>query len=169
MIIEGMLFVGYADGHPLTNRAMASFIRDVSPQEVDQIIADLNTTYDEAGSSYRIVSEGAGYRLRLRPEFEPLRLRISGQARQVRLSPQSVEVLSIVAYQQPVTAEQITRSRGARSDGLLGQLVRRGLLRLERPSQTPQVPNYYTTERFNRLLKIRSISELPHSEDLDDN
>lgn len=168
MIVEGMLFVGHADGRPLTSRVMASHIRDVSPQEVDSIIADLNEIYDRVGCCYTIESEGAGYLMRLRAEHDAVRHWLSGRTKQVKLSPPAIEVLSIVAYRQPITAEEIGKIRGSRSDSLLSQLVRRGLLQLERPNGVPK-PVYRTTERFNQLLNIKSPAELPHSEDLDDN
>lgn len=168
MIVEGMLFVGLADGKPLANRSMASHIRDVSPQEVDSLVAELNEIYDRTGTCYSIISEGAGYHMQLRPEHEALRQRLSGRTKQVKLTPQAIEVLSVVAYRQPVSAEDVTRARGSRSDALLNQLIRRGLLQLERPSGVPK-PVYRTTDRFNQLLNIKSCAELPHSEDLDDN
>jgi segregation and condensation protein B len=168
MIVEGMLFVGHADGHPLTNRSMASHIRDVSPQEVDSLIAELNEIYDCSGCCYTIVSEGAGYRMQLRPEHEALRQRLSGRTKQAKLTPQAVEVLAVVAYRQPVSAEDVAKARGSRSDALINQLIRRGLLQLERPNGTTK-PVYRTTDRFNQLLSIKSPADLPQSEDLDDN
>jgi segregation and condensation protein B len=168
MIIEGMLFVGHADGKPLTNRSMAAHIRGVSPQEVDALVVELNEIYDRNHCSYTIVSEGPGYRMQLRPEHEALRQRLSGRTKQAKLTPQSIEVLSVVAYRQPVTAEDIAQARGSRSDALLNQLIRRGLLQLERTDAAPK-PVYRTTDRFNQLLNIKSPAELPRSEDLDDN
>jgi segregation and condensation protein B len=168
MIVEGMLFVGQANGQPLTNRAMAAHIRDVSPQEVDAVIAELNEIYASNRCCYTIVSEGAGYRLQLRPEHEALRQRLSGRTKQAKLTPQAIEVLSVVAYRQPVSADDVTKVRGSRSDALLNQLIRRGLLQLERPP-TATKPVYRTTDRFNQLLNIKSPAELPRSDDLDDN
>jgi segregation and condensation protein B len=168
MIVEGMLFVGQADGKPLTNRVMAAQIRDVSPQEVDALITELNELYNSSGAAYTIASEGAGYRLQLRPEHEALRQRFSGRSKQVKLTPQAVEVLSVVAYRQPISSDDVTRIRGSRSDVLLSQLIRRGLLQLERLNAEAK-PVYRTTDRFNTLLSIKSPAELPRSEDLDDN
>lgn len=168
MIIEGMLFVGLADGKPLTNRSMAAHIRDVSPQEVDALVTELNEIYEQNGCCYHIVGEGAGYQMHLRPEHEIVRQRLSGRSKQVKLTPQAIEVLSVVAYRQPVSAEEVTRARGSRSDALLNQLIRRGLLQLERVGEAPK-PVYRTTDRFNQLLNIKSPAELPRSEDLDDN
>lgn len=169
MIVEGMLFVGQEDGRPLSNRSMAAHIRDVSPQEVDSLIEELNEVYAENGCCFHIVSEGAGYRMQLCEEQEAVRQRISGNTRQVRLSPHAIEVLSIVAYRQPVSADEVAKVRGSRSTALLNQLIRRGLLQLDRPGESAKRPVYRTTDRFNRLLNISSPAELPQSEDLDDN
>ena len=168
MIVEGMLFVGTPDGRPLTNRELAAHIRDVSPKEVDALVQELNQQYDAAATAYHVVSEGPGYQMQIRPQHDTVRRRFGGRVREAKLTPQAIEVLSIVAYRQPVSAEDVTRLRGARSHALLSQLVRRDLLCLERPADSPQKPNYYTTDKFNRLFGIDSPRDLPSSEDLDD-
>ncbi len=168
MIIEGMLFVGTSDGRPLTSREMAANIRDVSPSEVDALILQLNELYQESGTAYEIGSEGARYFMRIGPEFEAVRQRFGGRIREAKLTPSAIEVLSVVAYRQPVTAEEVGRLRGARSQAILSQLVRRRLLCLERPDHAPRKPTYHTTERFNRLFGVDSPEDLPSSEDLDD-
>jgi len=168
MIVEGMLFVGDSEGQPLTNRQIATNIRDVSPKEVDELIEQLNQEYREAGTTYEIIGEGAGYRLQIRSEFEYIRQRFLGRVREAKLTPSAVEVLSVVAYRQPVTADQVTKLRNTSSRALLSQLVRRGLLGLEHTEATPKKPTYHTTDRFNRLFRIDSPKDLPSSEDLDD-
>lgn len=169
MIVEAMLFVGQQDGQPLTSRAMAAQIRDVSPREIDAIIAELNEAYEQSGCCYRVASVGAGYQLRLCSEYDSVQHRMQGRDKLARLSQQAIEVLSIVAYRQPLDANEVTKVRGSRSNAVLSQLVRRGLLRLERQGETSAGPVYHTTKRFNQLLGIRSPEELPQSEDLDDN
>lgn len=168
MIVEGMLFVGTSDGRPLTSREMAAHIRDVSPKEVDALVVELNQQYESTGTSYHIASDGPGYRMQVRPEHESVRRRFGGRVREAKLTPQAIEVLSVVAYRQPVTAEDVTKLRGSRSHALLNQLVRRGLLHLERPGDAPQRPTFHTTDKFNRLFGIDSPRDLPSSEDLDD-
>jgi len=168
MIVEGMLFVGNADGRPLTSAAMAAPIRDVSPEEVDQLIVEINQTYDQHPTSYQIVTDGSGYRMRLRPEFEAMGQRFRGRVREAKLTLPAIEVLSVVAYRQPVTSDDVRRLRGARSDSILNSLVRRGLLCVDRPTGSPRNPTYQTTDRFNRLFHIDSPRDLPNSEDLDD-
>lgn len=168
MIVEGMLFVGNNEGSPLTSRQLAAGIRDVTPKEVDAIIEELNLSYREHGTAYQVVSEGAGYRMQLCPKYDALRQRFSGKVREAKLTPSAIEVLSVVAYRQPITADEVGKLRGSRSGSILNQLVRRGLLNLERNEDSPRKPSYHTTERFNQLFRIDSPKELPRSEELDD-
>jgi segregation and condensation protein B len=168
MIVEGMLFVGAEDGRPLASREMAAHIRDVSPAEVDVLVAELNDAYREVGSAYEIVAVGGGYAMHLRDDLEKVRARFSGRERAAKLTSAALEVLSIVAYRQGVTGEQVSSLRGSQSRAILAQLVRRQLVRVERPATAPRTACYHTTERFNRLFHVRSPADLPRNEDLED-
>ena len=58
-----------------------------------------------------------------------------GKAKEARLSPAVVEVLSVLAYNQPATVEQLNELRGAPSGAALATLVRRKLVSVERPAE----------------------------------
>src|SRR5688572_16202953 len=68
-ILEAILFVGHPNNEPLTSRRMAGYLRGVSPQEVDELIVQLNQQYEAQSAPYEIVSDESGYRMALRPEF----------------------------------------------------------------------------------------------------
>lgn len=166
-ILEAMLFVGTPDNRPLTAQQIAGLMRGVRPAEIDELVAELNEAYSAAGRPYRIVSEGAGYRLSLAAAFEAVREKFYGRIKQVRLSPAAIEVLAVVAYNEPLTADEVNRLRGTSSGPILTQLVRRQLLRIERAGEEPRAPRYLTTERFLKLFGIEGLAELPRSLDLE--
>jgi segregation and condensation protein B len=166
-IVEAMLFVGHPGNDPLTAEQIAQLMRGVPVREVEDLVRDLNQSYAEHGHAYQIVSVGSGYRLELRDEFAPLRNVFSGRVRETRLSQAAVDVLAIVAYQQGLTRAQIEQLRGRPCGAILAQLVRRRLLRLDRPAKKPRTPRYSTSERFLELFGLRSLDELPLSQDLD--
>ena len=168
MIVEGMLFVGNSEGKALSSRQLAANIRDVSPKEIDKLVEELNLGYREAGVAYEVVSEGGGYRLQIRPELDAIRHRFGGKVREAKLTASAIEVLSVVAYRQPISADEVSKLRNSSSRSTLNQLVRRGLLRLDRGGDSPRRPTYQTTERFNGLFRVASAAELPRSEELDD-
>ncbi len=166
-ILEAMLFVGDRENRPLTPAQAAGPMRGVEPGDIPALVEALNSRYESGGSPYRIVNEGAGYRLSLARAFYPLRDKFYGRVREARLSQAAIEVLAIVAYQQPLTAEDVARMRGTPSGHILSQLVRRQLLRIERNQRKPRVALYYTAARFLDLFGLESLEDLPQSEELD--
>jgi len=164
-IVEAMLFVGHPQNEPLRSDYVASLMRGVLPHEIDQLVEELNDCYREHQHPFRIVADGTGYRLNLLPEYAGLRDVFWGRVREARLSQAAVDILAIVAYQQGLTRERIDQLRGRPSSAILSQLVRRQLLRMERPQQTPRTPCYFTTDRFLDLFGLSSVDELPRSQE----
>jgi len=164
-ILEAMLFVGNRENRPLSGARAAELMRDVEADEIPPLVDELNRSYEARGAPYRVVGEGDGYRLTLCRELRALRDRFYGRLREARLSQAAIDVLALVAYQQPLTGEKISRLRGRPSNPVLSQLVRRGLLRIERPETKARAPLYYTTDRFLRLFNLQSLDDLPRSEE----
>jgi segregation and condensation protein B len=164
-IFEAMLFVGNRENRPLTAAKAAELMRDVSPEEIPALVDELNVRYEGENCAYHIVGEGDGYRLTLRKEFYGVRTRLYGRIREARLSQAAIDVLALVAYKQPLTGEQVGKMRGKPSSHILAQLVRRGLLKLERPREKPRTPHYATTQRFMTLFNLETLDDLPRSEE----
>lgn len=166
-VVEAMLFVGHPDSRALSARELAAAMRGVSPSEIDAAIGELNARYQQDAAPYEIVGSAAGYRMTLRDELGRMRDKFQGRIREAKLSAAAVEVLSIVAYNQPITAEEVSQMRGAPSGSALATLVRRKLVRLDRQADSPARPKYATTERFLRLFGLESLTALPRSEELE--
>ena len=164
-IFESMLFVGNRDNQPLTPRRAAELMRDVSVEEIPPLVDELNRRYDDAGAPYHVVGSGDGYRLSLRQECRSMGNRFFGSAREAKLSQAAIDVLALVAYEQPITGDKIHKLRGKPSRHVLSHLVRRGLLRIERPEPKRRTAYYCTTDRFLRLFNLESLEDLPQSED----
>jgi segregation and condensation protein B len=175
-LAEAILFVGRPDNQPLESRAIAAIIGSVSPQEVENLVTELNADYAANGCPYTIASEGAGFRLVLRGEFSAVRDRYQRRLRAARLSPAAIEVLAMVAYRGPLAADEISRLRGTPSGHILRQLVQRQLLRIERTNESgvgsresaakSRKAVYHTTDRFLSVFGLASLGDLPKSEEL---
>ncbi len=165
-VVESMLFVGRPDNGPISARELAAAMRGVSPAEIEAAVADLNRLYDSDEAPYWIEQSGGGFRLVLRREFERVRDKFYGKAKEVRLSPSALEVLSILAYNQPATVEQLNELRGSACGAALATLVRRKLVSLDR-GQANGSTQYATTERFLSLFGIENLAALPRSEEID--
>jgi segregation and condensation protein B len=166
-IVEAMLFVGRPDDGTFSARELAAAMRGVSPGEIDAAVSELNSIYDQDQSPYAIVGSPQGYRLALRGEFQRVRDKYLGKIREARLTPAALEVLSVVAYNQPIPAEAINQIRGRPSGAVLATLVRRRLVRQVAPQASGSPTNYVTTDRFLRLFNLESLAALPRSEDLE--
>jgi len=166
-ILEAMLFVGNPENEPLKSKQVAALLRGVSPREVDRLVTELNERYERRGCPYRVDSVGAGYLMRLHPDFSRFRDKFYGRIREARLSQQAIDVLAIVAYRPGATRAQIDELRGRNSSSILSQLVRRQLLRLERSEDKPRKPCYFTTDRFLALFGLEQLEELPQSQELE--
>lgn len=167
-IIEAALFVGHPENKSFSEQRLASLMRGVSPDEVEQIIESLNESYKQHHQALRVTRDDHGYKLSISPQVETIRRSFLGKVREARLSHSAIEVLALVAYQPGITGQTVQDQRGHESGSLLNQLVRRQLLRVDRvkPEEGGRaIPQYYTTERFLVLFGLESIDDLPHVEE----
>ena len=103
----------------------------------------------------------------LRPRFRPMVQKLYGGTQEARLSTAAVDVLALVAYRQPATKQEIDGLRGSDSGALLRQLVRRGLVAVvHRGDSAQREVTYGTTPRFLELFRLRSLDDLPQTQDL---
>jgi segregation and condensation protein B len=162
-----MLFVGHPTNEPLIGENVASLMRGVTTIEIDELTQELNESYLAEGAPYTVESSGAGYRLVLRPEHGAVRDKFYGRVKEAKLSRANIDVLAIVAYNQPLSRPEVDKLRGRPSGTVLSQLVRRELLRIDRPIDNQRTVIYTTTDRFLDLFGLDSLDDLPRTSDAD--
>lgn len=157
--LEAVLF---ASGEPieLDRIAQAAELeRDIAEKMIDR----LNDRYSESGSALTVARLGTSYQLMTRTEFSRYIKTALETRRQAPLSQAALEVLAIVAYNQPVTRGFVEQVRGVDSSGVVKSLTERGLL--EEYGRLEDVPGrpiaYRTTENFLRCFGLGSIDALP--------
>ncbi|MFM8434919.1 MAG: SMC-Scp complex subunit ScpB [Planctomycetia bacterium] len=160
-ILEALLFVGQPGGEPLTSRKVASLMRGVRPQEVDDLVADLTRCYAANNCPYEIVSQGAGWVMRLKPEFARFGQVLETRARMVRLDGEALDVLAVVAWNQPVARDRLVELGCDAAPTTLRMLVRRGLLELVPGGKKDAEPSYRTTRKFLDVFRLESLADLP--------
>lgn len=164
-IVEAALFVG---GKPLTTKKLSSLLEsDCAPDLIEGVIHELNEQYQTENRPYEIRFGEGGYRMVLKPEFEKERNRVFGLGpKEIRLSQEALEVLSLVAYKQPISKREIEECGKENPGNVLRQLVRRELVVVERPDDKEGEIRYRTTDRFLQLFGLGSLNELPQAEEL---
>lgn len=158
-ILEALLFVGLPGGAPLGSRRVASMMRGVRPQEIDDLAADLSRAYRANNCPYEVVSQGDGWLMRLRAEFAPFGRVLESRARLVRLDAEALDALAVVAWNQPVARDRMVEMGCDATPSTLRLLVRRGLLELT-PGEGGE-PSYRTTRKFLDVFHLARIEDLP--------
>ena len=103
--------------------------------------------------------------LSTKEQFAPYIREALGIRRGGNLSASSLEVLAIVAYNQPVTRSFIDQVRGVDSSYAVNALIDKALIescgRLDAPGR-PML--YATTDKFLRVFGLSSLEDLPATE-----
>lgn len=158
--IEALLFVAGEDG--LSLRQLAE-LTQLSASALTQQLEKLAEKYDlDTNSALCLVETGKTYKLVTKETHaELLRLYSSTPINQ-SLSRASLEVLSIVAYKQPITRVEIDEIRGVNSSGAIAKLQAFDLIREDGKKEVLGRPNLYvTTDYFLDYMGVNRLEELP--------
>ena len=138
-------------------------LREYFRELLDKLIAEYATS--ERGIEIREVA--GGFRMGTKPEYhDAVRGFVRSLKPALKLSPQALETLAVVAYKQPVTAPEITEIRGVDSGGVLGSLLARKLITTAGRKQVIGRPILYKTTRdFLVGFGLKDIAELPSIEE----
>ncbi|MBM7561548.1 SMC-Scp complex subunit ScpB [Fusibacter tunisiensis] len=161
-IIESLLFVW---GEPLSGTKIASIL-EVKPSTVEKIIHEMMAQFESENRGVQIVEVNKKYQLASRKDNFPYIEKLCVTTKSKGLSNSALEVLTIVAYQQPITKLDIEQVRGVNCDSPIQSLIERGLVevvgKLERIGR-PQI--YGTTDLFLKSFGFKSLKDLPNLED----
>lgn len=160
-IVESLLFVASA---PVSVRHLADAI-GCPAAEVEAAVQSLTSTY-AAERGLRVQRHGDRLQLVTTPDVAPFVERFLGFSVTTSLSPAALETLAVVAYKQPITRPEIEAIRGVNSDGVLRNLVSKGLVEEVGRLETVGHPILFgTTFDFLQYFGLSGLGELPPLED----
>ncbi|NTV04952.1 MAG: SMC-Scp complex subunit ScpB [Chlorobiaceae bacterium] len=130
--------------------------------ELHSIVERLNRDYEESGRCFQIHRIAGGYRFLTRPEYGDILKKLLAPKIRRKLSLSQLEVLAVIAYNQPVTRAEIQQIRGVSPDYSLDRLLLRGFIEVLGRADSPGKPlQYGTTMDFLDLFHLSSLKELP--------
>ena len=157
-IIEGVLF---AAGDAVKIEKLSD-IAEVDTGTLVSIVNNISDRYEAEKSGIMIIRLEDSFQMCTRPEYNEYISRLKEPKKSQSLSNAAIEVLSVIAYRQPVTRSQIENIRGVSSDSLVSRLVERGLVKEVGRLDAPGRPILFsTTEEFLRCFNLSSLTELP--------
>ncbi|QEY07208.1 SMC-Scp complex subunit ScpB [Streptococcus ratti] len=158
--IEALLFVAGEDGLGL--RQLAALLDMPVPALIQQL-EKLAQKYEADGSSALCLMESSKtYKLVTKKDYAELLRQYSKSPINQSLSRASLEVLSIIAYKQPITRIEVDDIRGVNSSSAISKLQAFDLIRENGKKEVLGRPNLYvTTDYFLDYMGINSLEELP--------
>lgn len=164
--LEAVLF---ASGDAVSIKRLADAL-EVEKSEVLRVAESLQSCLDYQQSGVVLVRMEDKFQLCTRAQYAEQIRKITESRRPPALSPAALEVLTIVAYRQPVTRAFIDQLRGVDSSGTVAGLLDKGLIIEAGTLDVPGRPTLFkTTDVFLRTFSIQSLDELPDLPALSEN
>jgi len=158
-ILEGILF---ATGEAVPVKRLSE-VMDISEKQVDKLMSEMAEEYNSSPErGIQLTRLEDSWQLCTKSDYYDYIHKLKEKSRRAALTNAGLEVLSVVAYNQPVTRSAIEFIRGVNSDGPLNNLVASGLVKEMGRLDAPGRPILFgTTEEFLRCFNLSSLTELP--------
>ena len=156
--IEAILF---ASGSPVeTDRIVNALELDTAT--VTECIDELIKEYSVSGKGIRIIRLNKSLQMCTDKQYGNIVSKVMDMKKNTPLSQAAMEVLAVVAYNQPVTKAFVEQVRGVDCSGVMGSLCQKGLIEEKGRLELPGRPLLYgTTEHFLRCFGIETLEGLP--------
>ncbi|QIL46597.1 SMC-Scp complex subunit ScpB [Vagococcus coleopterorum] len=165
--IEALLFVAGDEGVSLDE--LASLI-DEPTATIFKGIEELKASHlDNDASALHILEVGNHFILTTKKDYAELIKDYAQSPLSNSLSQSALEVLSIIAYKQPITRMQVDEIRGVQSSSAVQKLVARQLIEEKSRVDGPgRAILYGTTEYFMNYFGLENMTDLPSIEEMED-
>ncbi|MDQ6913124.1 MAG: SMC-Scp complex subunit ScpB [Verrucomicrobiota bacterium] len=177
-VVEALLFSAQK---PLSTRELKDAIKgagdadELLPNEFAKVteanisaaLEQLKVEYIEQQHAFQLVEKSEGWQLASEPAYAQWVRQLFPAPKPHRLTPPSLETLAIIAYRQPITRADVEAVRGVAVEGVLQNLMERGLVRIAGRAEVPGRPLLYeTTQFFLEHFGLRNLDELPNADEL---
>ena len=163
--IEAIL---YAAGYPMRYDKLAELL-SLSVKDVKTMVREMSEHFQKEDTHHgiQLLMYPTSCQLATNEKYAPYIREALGIRRGGNLSASSMEVLAVVAYNQPVTRSFVDLVRGVDSSYAVNSLLDKGLIEAAGRLDAPGRPMLYvTTDKFLRVFGINSLDELPETEAL---
>ena len=163
--VEALLF---AHGEPVSTGRLAQVL-EIEEPVVERLLLALRDDYDSGERGLTLLQLEDRWQLATKPRFsDPVR-KLLDTRRNTPLSQAALEVLAVIAYNQPVSRSFIEQVRGVDSSSTVSTLLEKGLIEEAGRLDLPGRPiSFRTTDVFLRTFGLESLSQLPplHGDEL---
>ncbi|MEW6407479.1 MAG: SMC-Scp complex subunit ScpB [Patescibacteria group bacterium] len=161
-ILESLIFTS---GKPIEIKKLAKFT-DVKEEEIKKVLEELQQEYKNQNRGLSLILQSNQVQMTSAPEFAEFVKKVAVDELQEDLSKASLETLSIITYQGPITRAAIEAIRGVNCVYILRNLLIRGLITKAKSEKDARMSIYEVSFDFLRHLGIRKVQDLPDYENL---
>jgi segregation and condensation protein B len=149
----------FASGEVLDAVRLGSYF-GLAPQDLELLVEEAAAALRLSGLD--IVGAAGGYRLVTAAQWDDALRMFYRQVRKSKLSRNALEILAVIAYEQPVTRVKIDELRQANSESAVRTLLERRLITVAGREEGPGKPfKYKTTDAFLELFGLGDLADLP--------
>ena len=164
-ILESLLLVS---AEPLPFEKIRQLLGGISRAESLEVFRILQVKYPPGSSGILVEEVAKGVQLRTNPANQE-HVRKLFDAKPPRFSRAALETLSIIAYKQPLTRQEIEQIRGVDCAGALKTLMERRLVKVMGKKDVPGKPFLFgTTREFMEVFSLGSLNELPSMREIEE-
>ncbi|MGO2722208.1 MAG: SMC-Scp complex subunit ScpB [Lactobacillus sp.] len=157
--LEALLYVAGDDGITTDNLAV---LLEQSPAGVSALVTTVNQQLQQCQAGLKLIQLNDRYKMVTSDQVAGVITDYFQRDLSKSLSQSALEILSIIAYRQPITRIEVDEIRGVNSSGALQTLIWRGLVRQNGKKDAPGHPNLYiTTDYFLQYFGYHDLSDLP--------
>ena len=162
-IVENVLLA--ADQPINADELCKIFLDGTDKDQLQSILDELKEEY--SSRNLQVTEVADGYQLCTRHEYNDYIRKFLKLDRSTRLSQPSLDTLSIIAYKQPLTRQEVDEIRGVDSSGVIKTLLEKKVIGPAGRKKVPGRPIMYrTTQKFLEYFGLKDLSDLPTLEDL---
>jgi len=132
--------------------------------EILEVLEELREDYESR--NLQILEVAGGYQLCTRHEYTEWIRKFLKMDKTTKLSQPSLDTLSIVAYKQPITRQEVEDIRGVDSSGVIKTLLEKKIIGPAGRKKVAGRPIMYrTTRKFLEYFGLKDLTDLPTLED----
>lgn len=163
-ILEGLLYVQGDNG--LTLKEVMSIL-NLKEEEAKELVYKLKINYENENRGLRLNYLGNTFKLTTKQEHKEYYEKLLESPSSHVLSQAALEVLAIIAYNEPITRAKVDEMRGVDSTYIIRKLLAKGLLKETGRSDMPGHPILYkTTDDFLDYFGLSTKEDLPDIENI---
>lgn len=157
-ILEAILFT-MGESVPINRLAE---VMEMEAEDLRQILIQMKEDYQQDSRGITLIELEDAWQICTKIETYEYVRKLVSQPKKRSLTDVMLETLSIIAYKQPVTKQEIEAIRGVKCDFAVNKLVEYNLVKeLGRKNTIGRPIVFGTTEEFLRCFGVSSIEDLP--------